>query len=240
MPQPVIRARTEQDKEQKRQRLMSAAMDLFIERGYKIPTVEMIAERAGTSVGTFYLYFKGKREIYKIFQGEGIDILSDMIFRGLAGQYESAREKLAAAAASYLHFYREYPEYYGFISLIDPNGPDETRDGGTRIRKIVDVTTMAILRRVEAVITEGVQTGEFRPMDPWKTACALWGMIDGFIIMEERSKTRVIGMTLDEIIAHGLETAFSGMTNRGGASAGAGFDGPVLPVSDRTDKRPGT
>ncbi len=226
MSPPVIRARTEHDKEQKRQKLMSAAMDLFIERGYKVPTVEMIAERAGTSVGTFYLYFKEKHELYKIFQSEGIEILSGIILQGLAGRYDSARERLTAAAASYLHFYREYPQYYGFISLIDVDENDIKKDGTTRIGRIVVVATLAILRRVEEVIKEGIEAGEFRPMDAWKTACALWGMVDGFIYMEKRSNTRVVGMSLDEIIKHGLETAFLGMVASGGSGSAKAADRP--------------
>jgi len=225
MSHVITRARTEHDKEQKRQKIKSAAMQLFIERGYKVPTVEMIAERAGTSVGTFYLYFEGKREISRIFQSEAIDILSDIIFQSLAGRYASSGEKLAAAAASYLHFYREYPQYYGFIALIDRDELEELREGATRIGRIVVVATLAVLHRVEAVIEQGIQTGEFRPMDPWKTACALWGMIDGFILMEQRDNTRIIGMTLDELIAHGLETALSGMTNGAAASVGLGGGG---------------
>ncbi len=214
MSQTTNRARTEHDKEQKRQKLMNSAMDLFIERGYKTPTVEMITERAGTSVGTFYLYFRGKDEIYKVFQREAIDILSGMIFQGLAKRSGSAREKLIAAAAAYLRFYRDFPEYYGFIALISLGGREELRESKSEIGKIVDSTTLAILRRVEAVITEGIQGGEFRQVDAWRTACALWGLIDGCILMEERDNTRVIGMTLDELVWHGLETAFSGVDLR--------------------------
>jgi AcrR family transcriptional regulator len=215
MSQSMNRARTEHAKEQKRQKLMDAAMDLFIERGYKTPTVEMITERAGTSVGTFYLYFRGKHEIYKAFQKEAIDLLSGMILQGLAKRSGSAREKLIAAAAAYLRFYREYPEYYGFIALINIGGQQELRESKSEIGEIVDSTTLAILRRVEAVITEGIRGGEFRQVDAWRTACALWGMIDGCILIEERGNTRVIGMTLDELVWHGLETAFSGVDHRG-------------------------
>lgn len=224
MSHTAVRARTQHDKEQKRRKLMSAAMELFVERGYKTPTVEMITERAGTSVGTFYLYFKGKREIYRVFQSEAMDILSVMVFQGLAGRYETAREKLTAAAAAYLHFYREYPEYYAFIALIDPNDPDEPREGESHIGKLVIVTTLAILHRVEEVIVEGIRAGEFRAVDPWKTACALWGMIDGFILMEERNNTRIIDMTLDELIEQGLQTAFAGIM-RAGATAADDIDG---------------
>jgi AcrR family transcriptional regulator len=214
MSQPVNRARTQQEKEERRQVLMKAAMDLFIERGYKTPTVEMIAERAGTSVGTFYLYFKGKYEVYRVFQREAIDILSSMIFEGLAKRDGTARERLIAAAAAYLRFYREYPEYYGFMALSNLGGQEELRESKSEIVKIIDSATVSILGRVTAVIMEGIQAGEFRRIDAWKTACALWGVIDGCILMDERGDTRVIGMGLDELVWHALETAFRGVDRR--------------------------
>jgi AcrR family transcriptional regulator len=209
-----IRARSQQDKRERRQRLLSAAMELFVERGYESPTVEMITKRAGVSVGAFYLYFRGKHEIYKVFQNEGIDVLFGMLGPVFSGDYPSARERLVQLAGAYLRFFRQYRHYYGFIALISIGGQGELRETETEIGRTIDEKTVVLLRQIEAAVASGIRSGEFYPVDAWKTACVLWGMMDGFILMHERDNVRVAGVTLDELVMGGLETVFSGIARR--------------------------
>ena len=44
-------------------RLRTAALELFLERGYELTTVADIAERAGLTARTFFRYFADKREV---------------------------------------------------------------------------------------------------------------------------------------------------------------------------------
>ena len=44
----------------KRARIVEAATELFIEKGYRKATIDEVAERAGIAKGTVYLYFKNK------------------------------------------------------------------------------------------------------------------------------------------------------------------------------------
>lgn len=44
--------------------LLEAALGLFIERGFAAARAEEIAERAGVSKGTLYLYFDGKEQLF--------------------------------------------------------------------------------------------------------------------------------------------------------------------------------
>jgi AcrR family transcriptional regulator len=46
-----------------RERLVLAAVDLFIEQGYDDTTVAQIAERAGVTRSTFFRHFSDKREV---------------------------------------------------------------------------------------------------------------------------------------------------------------------------------
>lgn len=48
---------------EKRDRLLEAAAHLFIERGYEETTSDEIAISAGVSVGSFYKYFRNKRQV---------------------------------------------------------------------------------------------------------------------------------------------------------------------------------
>ncbi|MDR6215642.1 TetR/AcrR family transcriptional regulator [Paracidovorax wautersii] len=45
--------------------LLSAALDLFVEKGFAATKVEEVAARAGVSKGTLFLYFPSKEELFK-------------------------------------------------------------------------------------------------------------------------------------------------------------------------------
>src|ERR1700677_1816321 len=53
-----------------RERLETAALDLFAENGYEQTTVAQIADRAGMNRATFFRHFADKREV--LFGGEDV------------------------------------------------------------------------------------------------------------------------------------------------------------------------
>lgn len=57
--------RWERRKDARPQELLTAALGLFVERGYAATRLEDVARRAGVSKGTLYLYFTNKEELFK-------------------------------------------------------------------------------------------------------------------------------------------------------------------------------
>ena len=66
------RPRWERRKEARPAEIISAALDLFVERGYANARAEDVAARAGISKGTLYLYFANKEELFKAVVRENI------------------------------------------------------------------------------------------------------------------------------------------------------------------------
>ncbi|HEY1013893.1 MAG TPA: TetR/AcrR family transcriptional regulator [Herpetosiphonaceae bacterium] len=58
---------------QKRDALLAAAGELFAQRGYAATTADDIAAAAGVSVGTFYSYFRNKRQLFMALFAASID-----------------------------------------------------------------------------------------------------------------------------------------------------------------------
>ena len=52
--------------------LASAALELFVERGFSATRLDDVAKRAGVSKGTLYLYFDSKDDLFKAVVREGI------------------------------------------------------------------------------------------------------------------------------------------------------------------------
>jgi TetR/AcrR family transcriptional regulator len=52
--------------------LLAAALDLFVEKGFAATRAEEVAQRAGVSKGTLFLYFTSKEELFKAVVRENI------------------------------------------------------------------------------------------------------------------------------------------------------------------------
>ncbi|MEN0011960.1 MAG: helix-turn-helix domain-containing protein [Solirubrobacteraceae bacterium] len=77
-----------------RERLVGAAVDLFIEQGYDATTVAQIAERAGVTKSTFFRHFPDKRELLVA----GQEALSTLLAAGIAEAPAEATPLEAVAA----------------------------------------------------------------------------------------------------------------------------------------------
>lgn len=208
------RARTDEDKEKKSKRILVAAKELFFDRGYHETTVEMITEKAGVSIGTFYVYYRNKIEIYKALQDEGLDILLGMIHKVMGRPGIDARERITEIARTYLRYYRQYREYFDIMAILSA-APRELKETDSPLSKIIDTKTYDILKAIEGVLRQGVESGEFAIADTWKATNILWGIMDGLILLEERNNIRnVIGFDLEELATQALEISFFGILKR--------------------------
>jgi len=73
------RARTRAD-------ILSAAREVFAERGYHDASIAEIAERADIAVGTFYLYFHDKDEAFTTLLNEGFEDARKRVMEAVATQ----------------------------------------------------------------------------------------------------------------------------------------------------------
>ena len=159
-PQTKQDRRWTRRKEARPAELLSAALDLFVERGFAATRLDEVAARAGVSKGTLYLYFSSKEELFKAVIRSGIvpliergERLLDQ-HRGPAAQllreivfswWESVgTTKLAGIPKLMFSECRNFPEIGRFYY-------DEVISRGHLL--------------VQAVLERGMRSGEFRRMD---------------------------------------------------------------------------
>src|SRR5512142_1675051 len=66
----------ERNKERKRAALVRAGRALFVQRGFDETTTRAIAARAGVASGTFFLYFREKRDLlFHLFEQEVSEVV---------------------------------------------------------------------------------------------------------------------------------------------------------------------
>jgi len=80
-------------KETRPQELLDAALALFVEKGFAATRAEEVAQRAGVSKGTLYLYYPSKEELFKAVVRQN---LSGLIAEGLevAENFEGSTSEL--------------------------------------------------------------------------------------------------------------------------------------------------
>ncbi len=71
IPQNLLPKR-ERRKDARPGELLAAALDLFVEKGFAATRAEEVAQRAGVSKGTLFLYFASKEELFKAVVRENI------------------------------------------------------------------------------------------------------------------------------------------------------------------------
>jgi len=90
--EPTVTAR-QRRKEARPQELLSAALELFVEKGFAATRSEEVAARAGVAKGTLYLYYPSKEDLLKAVVREN---LSTLIAEGatIAGSFEGTTQEL--------------------------------------------------------------------------------------------------------------------------------------------------
>ncbi len=174
--------RKDREKFQRRRDIIAAAKEIFIARGYQATTMDEIAEKAEYSKGTIYLYFQSKDELYLSLLEEGTKILADKIYSGIEDMTTSG-EKLYKISDAYYEFYIEYPLYYQILFFLH-HEEFEANSVSPELHEKCFNSSVHLLKELEQIIMEGVQSGEFKEIDTWKTTFLVWSSALGIFFRE--------------------------------------------------------
>jgi AcrR family transcriptional regulator len=125
--QAASAARSDRRKAESRQRLLEAARQLFIERGYHATRPQDIARLADVGYGTFYLHFADKRDCFLAFAEAARAELAGFVGARLAG-VEGVEPQLRALLEALLDYAEAHPGVLKAamtdVSVIASDGPD--------------------------------------------------------------------------------------------------------------------
>ena len=147
-------------KEARPQQLLDAALMLFVEKGFAATRAEEVAQRAGVSKGTLYLYYPSKEELLKAV------IREHLSSRIAAGAAQADKHRGPAADLLREVFSRWWLEVFdsptsGVFKLIITevrNFPDLAEFYG---REVVQPGEQLIAR----IVQRGIDSGEFDDLD---------------------------------------------------------------------------
>ena len=142
--------------EQRRQRLLGAARDVFGERGYRKTEVEEIVRRAGVTKPMLYRHFPGgKADVYMTVLDEHLSRMQGRLREAMAST-DVPLEALRRGIDAYLRFAEENPEAFHLLAEtsadLDPGIVD--RLGGMRAEIAHSLADTIGLVLVESGLTD--------------------------------------------------------------------------------------
>ena len=164
-------------KQDRRQQIIAAAMELFAKKGFRGTTTRDLATQAGVNEAIIFRYFKTKEELYSA------------IIEHKAGERELHREELERLAA--LDNDEEFLQAVG-RSFLEKHETDTTfmrllLFSALEGHQLSDmfVSSMAARHPIANYVERRIHDGAFRQLDPQLAARALIGMFAGFIMWQE-------------------------------------------------------
>jgi len=156
----VAPGRRARRKEARPGELLTAALALFVEKGFAATRLDEVAARAGVSKGTLYLYFDSKEALFKAVIAEG---LLPVLAQGEAILAEGGRNPVETLRAI----------LFGWWALIGqtPLGgiPKLVMAEARNFPEVAEYYHANVIRRghalVRAALDRGIQAGAFRPVD---------------------------------------------------------------------------
>ena len=154
-----MKAQTDPSKEE---RILSAAGDVFIEKGLSGARMQEIADRAGINKTLLHYYFRTKKNIYARILGK--------VFAAFFSQIEEA----FGDGSSFATVLRQFIDRLLDLLAANPRVPlflmQELAQGGTIARDILVKTLasqrMTLPKRLVALILQEQQAGHLGPVDP--------------------------------------------------------------------------
>lgn len=155
--------------------IKQAALRLFSEKGFHHTTITQIADAAELGKGTIYWYWKSKEDL-------AFSLVEDML-RDFVRLIEAARDAEGPAVERFRNLVAEVAELYyretEYLRLLWKFRVDRHYIFSPEYTERVASYYVRMREALEAMISQGIEGGELRPVDPKRMAFILLGIAEG-------------------------------------------------------------
>ena len=172
-----------QTREDKRERILESAAEVFDEHGYADATIDMVAASASVAKGSVYNYFASKQDLYTaVFMKQMAVQETDLL-----DKLENASSPVNQLLLMFDHWYERYSQRKEVGRLVLECWASAARETQSDTEGSMAGMLQAIharwRQRMADIVARGQQTGHFRPdASPTMTAQVLLGMLDGLTL----------------------------------------------------------
>ncbi len=179
-----ITERKEREKQEMRERILDAAMRLFVRNGWEKTSIRKIAQEIEYSPGTIYLYFKDKDELFFDLHALGFSKLRDQFER--AGFVDDPYQRLAFIGRNYIQFALDNPEMYDLMFVMRSpmkHIEDEDSDNWHLGKSAFNV--------LEDTVKECLKAGLIKGNDYAAISYSMWGHVHGLVTLAIRDRMKM-------------------------------------------------
>jgi AcrR family transcriptional regulator len=203
----AVRMTREQSRAQTRDRLLSAAREVFARRGFHGASVEEIASEAGYSTGALYSNFDGKEDLFLVLMEREIEEHAREISAAVRAR-SSVAERAAGGARQWMTMIEREPEVVLLFTEFWAYG---VRD--EQVRSEVAARFARVRELLTTLIAEGMREFELElAMPAEQLAVAIDALADGIA----RQKLADPEAVPDELMGNVLALLFAAVTRPAG------------------------
>jgi AcrR family transcriptional regulator len=141
--------------EEKRERVLAAATELFADRGFHQTDMEAIARQSGVSKGSLYTYFRNKDELFLYICNLGIHGFRESVWREIPSDWDIYRQ-VEGLFRREVPLVLEHPQNFQIYLNLASSGMKRFDD--LYNRKGEELAA----KRVRALLREGIKSGMVR------------------------------------------------------------------------------
>jgi TetR/AcrR family transcriptional regulator len=176
--------------EEKRERVINAAMKEFAQKGYTAASTNEIAKEAGISKGLLFHYFTSKKDLYLFLYDHAVEMLIKEMKAKVNWEERDFFVKLRQASVVKLSIFNVHPDLFEFMKMVFfEESPDVMAELQQRNKRIASSEYSRMFTDIDASkFKEGIDPGR-------AIQVVLWSM-EG-LGEQEREKHRRKGGELD-------------------------------------------
>lgn len=209
--------RKKEPKSAHREKIASAAQQLFMEKGIEATSMDEIAKAAGYSKATLYVYFENKEEIVGLLVLESMKKLDAYLSAALERE-ASVREKYRLLCYGLADYQAEFPFY--FQTALEKINIDFESESCLPEEEETFQVGEQINAKIEQFLKIGIEKGALRAdMKLLPTIFAFWGMLSGLIlasIKKEAYIERELKLSKQAFFEYGIDTLYRSIANAEG------------------------
>ncbi len=201
-------SRREREKLRQRSEMITAALDLFSQKGYHNVSMHEIAAQAEFAIGTLYKFFQNKEDLYTALVLEQCDAFEGAIIRAIEAPGDEVEKLRNYVRARGERFRENLP----FIRLFLAERQGASFNIKAGLDEEMRKRHYAMMEKLAAVFESGFQSKRFKRIaDPYYLAFALDSAVDAFLLLwldaPERHPYPVNPDTILDIYFKGLADA---------------------------------
>ena len=192
-----------------REKIVSAASALFMEKGIAATSMDDIAKAAGYSKATLYVYFENKEEIVGILVLNSMKKLYDYISSALI-QHETTKARYDFICRGLVQYQEEFPFYFKMV-LDKININFESKEYLPEERETYQIGE-EINEKIKNFLLSGMEKGDLRnDLDIMPAIFNFWGMLSGIIQLASNKEEYIkksMGLSKIKFLEYGFSLVY--------------------------------